>query len=104
MRDAVDMTKSVFATFGCFITLALVILSTSAGAAHAAVTLQPTPRQPVFSELRVGSLQEPDSLNPHVGILSESYVIWAHVYELLVGIDRKRCVGKECRSRWSPYH
>lgn len=39
-----------------------------------------------FSTLRVASLQEPDSLNPNVGVLSASYVIWAHTYELLVGI------------------
>jgi len=38
------------------------------------------------STLRIGALQEPDSLNPFIGVLSESYVIWAHVYELLVAI------------------
>ena len=36
--------------------------------------------------LRIGALQEPDSLNPFQGVLSASYVIWAHTYELLVGI------------------
>ena len=44
------------------------------------------PRPSAFSTLRVGELQEPDSLNPFVGVLSGSYIIWAHVYELLVGI------------------
>ena len=44
----------------------------------------PTPKG--FSTLRVGSLQEPDSLNPFVGVLGASYTVWAHTYELLVGI------------------
>lgn len=36
--------------------------------------------------LRIGELQQPDSLNPFVGVESASYIVWAHVYELLVGI------------------
>ncbi len=36
--------------------------------------------------LRVGELQQPDSLNVFVGVESASYLVWAHVYELLVGI------------------
>ena len=46
----------------------------------------PGPEPKAFSTLRVGALQEPDSLNPFRGVLSASYVIWAHTYELLVGI------------------
>ena len=46
----------------------------------------PGPRPKAFSTLHVGELQEPDSLNPFVGVLSGSYIVWAHVYELLVGI------------------
>jgi len=44
------------------------------------------PRQFTDTTLRIGALQEPDSLNPHVGVLSASYAIWAYVYELLVAI------------------
>ena len=42
--------------------------------------------QAAGSSLRIGALQEPDSLNPNVGVLNAAYVVWAHVYELLVGI------------------
>ncbi len=43
------------------------------------------PRQ-ATTILRIGALQQPDSLNPFVGVETASYNIWAHVYELLVGI------------------
>src|SRR3972149_4912078 len=38
------------------------------------------------SPLRIGARQEPDSLNPFIGVLTQSCVIWAQVYELLVAI------------------
>src|SRR3972149_3644020 len=38
------------------------------------------------STLRIGALQEPDSLNPFIGVLTQSCVIWAQVYALLVAI------------------
>src|SRR3990170_692430 len=38
------------------------------------------------STLRLGAVQEPDSLNPFVGVLSASYTIWAYVYELPIAI------------------
>lgn len=46
----------------------------------------PSPNPAAATTLRVGELQQPDSLNPFVGVESASYIIWAHVYELLVGI------------------
>lgn len=46
----------------------------------------PGPEPKAAAILRVGELQQPDSLNPFVGVESASYIIWAHVYELLVGI------------------
>ena len=45
----------------------------------------PGPQQ-ASTVLRVGALQQPDSLNVFVGVETASYNIWAHVYELLVGI------------------
>ncbi len=60
-----------------------VLLSSLSGARAVA---EPSGTVQGFSTLRVGSLGEPDSLNPFVGVLDGSYVIWAHVYELLVGI------------------
>ncbi len=55
----------------------------------AGIPLPIGPQAKVVSTLRIGELQEPDSLNPFVGVLSASYIIWAHTYELLVGIGHK---------------
>jgi len=69
--------------------LAIVILAAGFAALAPGAAGVPSPigpRPAAFSTLRVGELQEPDSLNPFVGVLSGSYIIWAHVYELLVGI------------------
>ncbi len=69
--------------------LAIIILAAGFSALAPAAAGVPSPIGPkpsAFSTLRVGELQEPDSLNPFVGVLSGSYIIWAHVYDLLVGI------------------
>ena len=55
-------------------------------AANAKAALGPGPHPAATSVLRVGETQQPDSLNPFVGVESTSYIVWAHVYELLVGI------------------
>jgi peptide/nickel transport system substrate-binding protein len=67
-----------------FVVLVLAFSALSAPVSRAAMTTPDT--NATFSTLRIGSLQEPDSLNPNVGVLSASYSVWAHVYELLVGI------------------
>jgi len=61
-----------------------VVATTFAGAASS-VLVGPAPSA-LDTTLRIGALQEPDSLNPNVGVLTASYVVWAHVYELLVAI------------------
>lgn len=61
-------------------------LSLFAGLPAARGSPGPGPRPAAATILRVGELQQPDSLNPFVGTLASSYIIWAHVYELLVGI------------------
>ena len=73
--------------WACILTAVFLLSTFAAVAPQAAGVPSPIgPRPAVFSTLRVGELQEPDSLNPFVGVLSGSYIIWAHVYELLVGI------------------
>jgi len=54
-----------------------------------------------FSTLRIGSLQEPDSLNPNVGVLTAAYTVWAHVYELLVGIGPDLTPVPSLAQSWS---
>src|SRR3989442_11131217 len=48
------------------------------------------------------SLSEFDPRNPPAGKLSEADVAWR--IHRAVGRSEERRVGKECRSRWSPYH
>mgnify|MGYP000213714688 CR=1 FL=1 len=36
--------------------------------------------------------------------LNTKKIAFAGVMLALTEVDRKRRVGKECRSRWSPYH
>lgn len=53
---------------------------------HASGAIVPGATPKATSSLRIGALQEPDSLNPFVAVLAASYNVFAHVYELLVGI------------------
>lgn len=66
--------------------LVVVVASSALGVASRAQGSISGPTPSASSTLRIGALQEPDSLNPNTGVLSASYAIWAHVYELLVGI------------------
>jgi peptide/nickel transport system substrate-binding protein len=84
------------------VTIAVLLL---AGAMVFLPTVQaavgPGPQPKVFTTLRVGALQEPDSLNPFVGVLSGSYEIWAHTYELLVGIGPDTTPVPALAQSWS---
>ncbi|MFA5895540.1 MAG: ABC transporter substrate-binding protein [Thermoplasmata archaeon] len=70
-------------------------------APRAAGVVGPGPNPNAFSTLRIGALQEPDSLNPFRGVLSASYSIWAHTYELLVGIGPDLTPVPAIASSWS---
>ena len=67
------------------ITLLLCSLAWGAGDVRAS-SVSPSPRQPAIT-LRVGTMQEPDSLNPLVGMSSASWLVWGLNYDVLVGID-----------------
>jgi len=89
--DIVSRTSSVGLRRSCvgawlsvFVVVALALSALSAPVGRAAIAAPGT--NATFSSLRLGSLQEPDSLNPNVGVLGASYDVWDHVYELLVGI------------------
>ena len=69
--------------------LALVVvfvMSAFAGVTQTATGALPGATPKAESTLRLGAVQEPDSLNPFVGVLSASYTIWAYVYELPIAI------------------
>jgi peptide/nickel transport system substrate-binding protein len=52
--------------------------------------------------LRIGWLQEPDNLNPFVGVQGTSYMIWKMNYDLLVGFDAKTLEPRpELATEWS---
>ncbi len=73
--------------WACILTAVILLSGLAVAAPRAAGIPSPVGPQPnAFTTLRIGELQEPDSLNPFKGVLSASYVIWAHTYELLVGI------------------
>jgi len=68
--------------------VAVVVLAAAAVLAvvgAAAGETSPPPGEKVI--LRVGWLQEPDNLNPFVGIQGSSWVLWKLNYDLLVGFD-----------------
>lgn len=63
----------------------MVLLAVAGSAPRAAGAIGPGPSPQVFTTLRIGDVEEPDSLNPYVGLVESSYSIWSHVYEMLVG-------------------
>lgn len=70
--------------------LVLVLLAALAAAlcgvpALAAASSSPAPADKI--SLHVGWLQEPDNLNPFIGIQGTSYMLWHMNYDFLVGFD-----------------
>jgi len=53
------------------------------------------------STLRIGSVQEPDTMNPFVGVLDASYSIYASVYDLLVGIGDDLTPVPQLATNWT---
>ena len=51
--------------------------------------VQPARRPEPRSTLRIGQLQEPDNLNPFIGIQGTDYMLWHLNYDFLVGFDAK---------------
>ena len=60
-----------------------------------------TAQAPPASVLRIGSTQEPDSVNPFVAVLSASYFVFDHVYDLLVGIGPDLTPVPQLARSWS---
>ena len=85
----------------CLVASLLVLLSSLALAGTTLATADPRPAQAPPSTLRIGALQEPDSLNPFAGVLAASYSIYASVYDLLIGIGQDLTPVPQLAKNWS---
>lgn len=71
--------------WACALLVAVFLLSALAVIPTATASpIVPSPKAAAI--LRIGELQQPDSLNVFVGVESASYIVWAYVYEDLVGV------------------
>jgi peptide/nickel transport system substrate-binding protein len=84
------------------VSLALVLLALLAavvGATRAAASSSPSPG--ASSVLHVGWVQEPDNLNPFIGIQGTDYMLWHMNYDFLVGFDAKTLEPRpELATKW----
>ena len=65
----------------------LLLLAAAVGVARAAASSSPAPAEKVT--LHIGIVQEPDNLNPFIGIQGIDYMFWHMNYDFLVGFDSK---------------
>ena len=65
----------------------LLVLAAAGGVARAAASSSPSPGEKLT--LHVGMVQEPDNLNPFIGIQGIDYMFWHMNYDFLVGFDAK---------------
>ena len=65
----------------------LLLLAAAVGVARAAASSSPAPGEKVT--LHIGMVQEPDNLNPFIGIQGIDYMFWHMNYDFLVGFDSK---------------
>ncbi len=67
--------------------LLLLLVAVVVGVARAGATSSPVPAEKVT--LHIGWVQEPDNLNPFIGIQGTDYMLWHMNYDFLVGFDAK---------------
>ncbi len=84
----------------------LVILMSLSGLALARTGAAATPSPPGTDQvepdvMRIGFTQEPDSMNPFAGVLSASYWVYDHVFDLLVGIGADLEPVPQLAKNWS---
>jgi len=63
----------------------LLVGAATVGVAQAAASSSPAPEEKVT--LHIGMVQEPDNLNPFIGIQGTDYMLWHMNYDFLVGFD-----------------
>ena len=67
--------------------LLLLLAAAVVGVARAGASSSPVPADKVT--LHIGWVQEPDNLNPFIGIQGTDYMLWHMNYDFLVGFDAK---------------
>jgi len=67
--------------------LLLLLVAVVVGVARAGASSSPVPAEKVT--LHIGWVQEPDNLNPFIGIQGTDYMLWHMNYDFLVGFDAK---------------
>ena len=67
--------------------LLLLVVAAAVGVARAGTSSSPVPAEKVT--LHIGWVQEPDNLNPFIGIQGTDYMLWHMNYDFLVGFDAK---------------
>ena len=67
--------------------LLLLLAAGVVGVARAGASSSPVPAEKVT--LHIGWVQEPDNLNPFIGIQGTDYMLWHMNYDFLVGFDAK---------------
>jgi len=83
------------------VVVALLLAAAAVGAARAAAssTASPAPADKVV--LHIGMVQEPDNLNPFIGIQGIDYMFWHMNYDFLVGFDSKDLEPRpELATKW----
>ena len=68
--------------------LVLLLVAAVVGVADSAASSSPVPAEKVT--LHIGWVQEPDNLNPFIGIQGTDYMLWHMNYDFLVGFDAKK--------------
>ena len=67
----------------------LLVVAAAVGVARAAASSSPAPAGDEKLTLQIGMVQEPDNLNPFIGIQGIDYMLWHMNYDFLVGFDSK---------------
>jgi len=79
--------------------LLLLVVAAVVGVARAGASSSPAPAAKV--SLHIGWVQEPDNLNPFIGIQGTDYMLWHMNYDFLVGFDAKTLEPRpELATKW----
>ena len=88
-----------------FVAAVVAIVAVGAAVAQAASSSSPAPSAAPSSGslvVRIGQLQDPDNLNPFIGIQGLDYQIWHLNYDFLVGFDAKTLAPRpELATKWT---
>jgi peptide/nickel transport system substrate-binding protein len=99
------LNLSRLARLGLLAAAVVAIVAVGAGTAMAVSSSSPAPSAAPSSGslvVRIGQLQDPDNLNPFIGIQGLDYQIWHLNYDFLVGFDAKTLAPRpELATSWT---